>query len=110
MARLVWSETGLSDLQRHTDYIRKDSPKNAAMVNRRIRETAKLLKRFPELGTVVPEFDVPTIRELIVYSYRIIFEVREDECQILFIFHGSRDLKRYFGLADDDEGMSQIEE
>ncbi len=103
MARLVWTDTGLSDLQRHTEYIRKDSPKNAAKVNRRIRETVKLLKRFPELGSVVPEFDIPTVRELLVYSYRIIYEVREGECHILFLFHGSQDLRRYFGLVKDDE-------
>ena len=102
MARIVWTETGLSDLERHTEYIRKDSPKNAAMVNRRIRETVKLLKQFPELGSVVPEFEDSTIRELLVYSYRVIYEIQEGQCLILFIFHGSRDLKRYFGLMDDE--------
>ena len=102
MARIVWTETGLSDLQRHTEFIRKDSAKNAVEVNRRIREAVKLLKLFPEMGSVVPEFEISTIRELIVYSFRILYEVRDNECHILFIFHGSRDLKRYFDLPDDD--------
>ena len=51
MARIVWTETGLNDLQRHTEFIRKVSPKNATNVNRRIRETVKLLKLFPEMGS-----------------------------------------------------------
>lgn len=33
MARIVWTETGLRDLQRHTEFIRKESPKNAVSVN-----------------------------------------------------------------------------
>ena|SRR5215475_13042617 len=103
MARVTWTETGLEDLQRHTEYIHRDSPKNAVKINRRIREAVKILKLFPEIGTVVPEFDNNAIRELIVYSFRVIYEVREEECQILFVFHGSRDLKRYFGIPDDDD-------
>lgn len=54
------------------------------------------------MGSVVPEFNIPVIRELIVHSFRIINEVRGDECHILFVFHGSRDLQRYFDLSDAD--------
>jgi plasmid stabilization system protein ParE len=64
MARVVWTETGLADLKRHTEFIRKDSPKNAAMVNRRIRERVKILRLFPEIGSVMPEFNNANIREL----------------------------------------------
>ena len=106
MARIVWTDTALSDLQRHTEHIRKDSPQNAVRVNRRLREAVKLLNRFPEIGALVPELNVPTIRELIVYSYRIIYEVRENACDILFIFHASRDLQRFFDLPDD-EGVEE---
>ena len=37
-----------------------------------------------------------------MYSFRIIYEVRGGECHILFVFHGSRDLQRYFDLSDED--------
>ena len=106
MARVVWTDTALSDLQRHTEYIRKDSPNNAGRGNRRLREAVKVLSRFPEIGALVPELNIPTIRELLVYSYRIIYEVRENECEVLFIFHGSRDLKRFLDLPDD-EGVEE---
>ena len=71
------------------------------MVNRRIREATRLLKKLPELGSIVPEFDDYTLRELIVFSYRIIYEVRKEDCYIMFVVHGSRDLMRYFGLQNN---------
>jgi toxin ParE1/3/4 len=107
MARVIWTETALNDLQRHTEFIRKDSPKNAADINRRIRAAVKILNEFPELGSIVPEFGISTIRERFVFSYRIIYEVRDQECQVLFIFHGSQDLNRYFDLSDEDQEMEK---
>ncbi len=71
------------------------------MVNRRIREATRLLRNHPEIGSIVPEFEDSTLRELVVFSFRIIYEVHDDECYILFVFHASRDILRYFGLQSD---------
>jgi plasmid stabilization system protein ParE len=41
---------------------------------RLIAETDKL-QSFPEVGRVVPEYDIATLRELIVRSYRIVYRL-----------------------------------
>jgi plasmid stabilization system protein ParE len=40
----------------------------------------------------VPEFDDDSIRELLVYSYRVIYRVEGSEVIIAAVVHGKRDL------------------
>lgn len=54
---------------------------------------AKMLARFPRSGRKVPEFDDENIRELLAYSYRIIYRVDEDEVLISAVIHGKRILQ-----------------
>jgi plasmid stabilization system protein ParE len=77
-----------------TAFIAKDSVNYAKRFGQRLREAPKPLKLFPRLGAVVPEFDRETLRELLVGSYRVIYEVREPDCYIIAVVHGSRDLGR----------------
>jgi hypothetical protein len=42
---------------------------------------------------VVPEFDDPTVREIFVRSYRLLYTVTKDTVYILGFVHGARDLK-----------------
>jgi len=51
---------------------------------------ARTLDQFPRSGRKVPEFDDENIRELIAYSYRIIYLVEESEVLIAAVIHGSR--------------------
>ncbi len=53
----------------------------------------KILARFPQAGRKVPEFDDETIRELVVYSYRIIYRLEQDEALIVAVIHGKRVLQ-----------------
>jgi len=53
----------------------------------------KMLARFPRSGRKVPEFDDENIRELLAYSYRIIYRVQEDEVLISAVIHGKRILQ-----------------
>jgi toxin ParE1/3/4 len=45
---------------------------------------------FPLGGRVVPELRRPDIRELFVYSYRIVYRIHNDAVTILTIYHGAR--------------------
>ena len=46
--------------------------------------------RFPRVGHKVPEFDDENIRELAVYSYRIIYRLQGDEVVIAAVIYGKR--------------------
>ncbi len=70
--RIGWSRRALRDLEAIAEYITADSPTYAGIVVKKIVSETKILARFPRSGRKVPEFDDENVRELIVYSYRII--------------------------------------
>jgi len=71
-------------------FISADSPSYANAVVRRIITLARTLAQFPRAGRKVPEFDDENIRELIAYSYRIIYIVEQTEVLIAAVIHGKR--------------------
>lgn len=54
-----------------------DSPPTAERFGRLLIEKARSVGNFPWSGRVVPEFDDPKIREIIVKSFRIVYRVNE---------------------------------
>ncbi|MEW6482057.1 MAG: type II toxin-antitoxin system RelE/ParE family toxin [bacterium] len=93
MARKVkWTEAAWSDLKEAADYIAKDSQFYAAAFVREVRDAARSLAYLAERGRIVPEFNDPSIRELFVRKYRLIYHVREQIVHIIGFIHGARDL------------------
>jgi plasmid stabilization system protein ParE len=91
--RVTWSQRALRDVEGIADYIAQDSAAYAAVVVRTILNQTKMLSRFPCSGRKVPEFDDDDIRELLAYSYRIIYRLRENEVIIAAVIHGKRILQ-----------------
>ena len=91
--RIVWSSRAAQDLDSITDYIAADSPAYAGVVLKNIVNQTRILARFPQAGRKVPEFDDENIRELVVYSYRIIYRLQNDEALIVAVIHGKRVLQ-----------------
>jgi len=79
------------DLKQIHDYIANDSRYYAKKVVQTIAERTEELMAFPQIGRMVPEIDNPNIRELFVYSYRLIYEISSDGIEILAVIHGKRD-------------------
>ena len=68
-----WSNPAKFDLKQIRDYIARDSKFYAQKVYQEIVEKSEKLNLFPEVGRVVPEIEDPRIRELLIYSYRLIY-------------------------------------
>jgi len=92
-SRIVWSRRALHDLESIAGYIAQDSPAYARIVLKTIINQTRTLSRFPHSGRKVPEFDNEEIRELIAYSYRIIYRVQQEEIVIAAVIHGKRILE-----------------
>ena len=90
--RVVWSARALSDVESIAAYIASDSPAYAKIVVKKIVKLTRQLARFPQSGREVPEFQDPSLRELLAYSYRIIYKVETEEVIIASVIHGKRDL------------------
>ena len=89
-----WADPAKQDLKAIHDYIARDSTFYAKKVSLEIVEKSEKLNILPEIGRVVPEIGDPKIRELIIYSYRLIYEIFPDKIEILALIHGKRDFSR----------------
>lgn len=72
MAKIVWTEIAIDDLNNIANYHSQYSDNFASALIKRLFNKPKILKEMPELGRIVPERDNQSIRELIKGNYRII--------------------------------------
>ena len=90
--RVTWSARAVQDVEAIAAYISADSPAYANAVVKRIVNLTRSLSGFPNSGRMIPEFQDPSIRELLTYSYRIMYTVRDEEVLIVAVIHGKRNL------------------
>ena len=95
-----WSVPARNDLKQIHDYIAKDSEYYARNVIQEIVAKTETLTEHPEIGRIVPEIGDQNIRELIIYSYRLIFESSAADIEILAIIHGRRDFNSAWDSRD----------
>jgi len=90
---VIWSEPAKADLRSIHDFIAHDSLHYAKKVTQDIREKTDVLDRLPKVGKKVPELNDEAVRELSLYSYRIIYEIKSQSIFVLAVVHKRRDLK-----------------
>jgi toxin ParE1/3/4 len=90
--QVSWLPGAIDDLDAIAAYIAADSPAHAAAVVARMLSCAAELPLFPRSHRCVPELADGRVRERDVYSYRLIFRVREAEqsIEVLAVVHGAR--------------------
>ncbi len=89
---LIWAPSARLDLRELAAYIAESRPVAAGRFVRQVFRVVQQLADFPESGRVVPEFDDPTIREVIRRPCRIVYRVKHQEriIEIARIWHGAR--------------------
>jgi len=93
---VIWSDPAKEDLKKIYDYIAGDSKYYAIKVSQEFIEKSEQLSELPKVGRIVPEIEDPNIRELIIYSYRLIYEISPNRIEILAIIHGKQDFPGAF--------------
>jgi toxin ParE1/3/4 len=84
--RIRWLARALANLNAEAEYIARDKPQAAARIVQTIHESIDLLQRHPGLGR---PGRVAGTRELIVPGI-VPYRIRDNEVQILRVFHGAR--------------------
>lgn len=90
---VIWSEPAKADLKSIHDYIAASSPYYGKKVVQDIVAKSDNLVSMPLMGKVVSELNDEHIREISVYSYRILYEVRNERVFVLAVIHFRRDLR-----------------
>lgn len=87
-----WTERASKDALGIYDFIADQSEAYAESVYSRLIIRPQQLEKFPDSGSIVPEYSRPDIRELFLHSFRIIYRILDDEIRVLTVIHGSRQL------------------
>ena len=93
MARRVVSiaESAVRDLEEIRDwYAAQDAPEVGERIVGEVLTSVDQLAEFPESGRVVPEFDVPWLRELIRPPFRIVYRVDDKRVRIVRVWRSER--------------------
>jgi len=101
VARLVWSEPALDDLDEIAEYIALDNLQAAKALVRKVFETADRLKRFPESGRRPPELSRSRYREVVSGPCRVFYRVDGSRVLILHVMRTERELRNML-LRDRD--------
>jgi len=88
-----WTDHALAQLRHIHDYIAQDSPLYAKRVTEALVSKTIGLDKLPHLGRTVPELSDEAVRELSLYSYRILYEIKTTHIEVLAVIHKRRDLQ-----------------
>lgn len=88
MARIIWSEPALNELDEIADYISLDDPMAAKNLVRSAFERIDHLASHPKSGKTVDEFQNSVYREVVLPPCRIFYRI---DNEFVFIIHVIRE-------------------
>ncbi|WP_445367782.1 type II toxin-antitoxin system RelE/ParE family toxin [Methylomonas sp. BW4-1] len=91
---IVWSKPASEDLHSIHQFIARDSKLYANRVTQDILAKVDVLAIMPKLGRTVSEIGEENVREIGVYSYRILYEIIGETLYIHGVIHKRRDFKQ----------------
>ncbi|MCL2747008.1 MAG: type II toxin-antitoxin system RelE/ParE family toxin [Coriobacteriia bacterium] len=91
---VVIVESAAADLEDILDWYREELvPDVGVELVKKIRRRLTQLQAFPEIGREVPEFNDPTIRELIESPFRIVYRFDGEAVSIVRVWRCERLMK-----------------
>ena len=89
-----WTDHAKAQLRHIHNYISEDSPLYAKRVSEELVQKTIGLDELPRKGRMVTELNEDTVRELGLYSYRILYEIKPDNLiEVLAVIHKRRHLE-----------------
>lgn len=93
MARLIWTEPALQDLEQLADYIALDDDSAARRLVKKVFEQAELLISFPEMCPQPHDLPNTAYRHLIVSPLRIFYRIDNDIVYIVYVMRHEKHLR-----------------
>lgn len=91
MARaLIWSDEALDDIDAIAQFIARDSEHHARRVVETLFALGDAITEQPLAGRIVPELGNREVRERFLYSYRLIYEIADEQIAVVAVLHGRR--------------------
>ena len=98
---VTWSKDAILALKQIRDFIALDSKQYAQKVALELWDCAEQLRYYPYTGRIVPETRQKFIREVFVYSYRMIYQVSSSGIIVLQLVHQRKRLNKKVILSQN---------
>ena len=93
MARVIWTEPALQDLDANADYISLDKPDAARRLVQKVFERVEQLEDHPRSGSVPNELKGTRYRHLVIAPLRIFYRKQNEVIYIAYVMRGERQLQ-----------------
>ncbi len=103
MAKIVWSEPALSDLDAIADYIALDNEEAASALVRRIFKHIDQLAKHPESGSRPPELKRTEYRQIVEPPCRIFYRYDGKHVFVLYVMRSERLLRKHMLAMRDNK-------
>lgn len=95
MAKIVWAEPALINLDEIAEYIALDKPQAARKLVQSVFDNTDKLKDHPRIGRKAPELENSVYRELIVGPCRVFYRSDKNTIYILHVMGSEMLLRKY---------------
>ncbi|MBW2598763.1 MAG: type II toxin-antitoxin system RelE/ParE family toxin [Deltaproteobacteria bacterium] len=95
MARLIWTESALLDLDEIAEYIALDDPLAASRYVQKVFDRVERLEAHPNSGKRPAELPRTSYREVVVAPCRIFYRVEKNAVYILYVIRSERLLRTF---------------
>ena len=95
MAKIIWTEPALIDLNEIAEYIALDKPTAANNLVQRIFTKTERLEDFPSSGRNPSELKKSRYKEIIVNPCRIFYRIDGDNIYILYVMRSEKKLRQF---------------
>lgn len=93
MARLIWTEPALQDLEQLADYISLNDDAAAKRLIKKVFKQIELLEEFPEMGSVPEELADTAYLHFFVKPLRIFYRIQNANVYIVYVMRQERPLR-----------------
>jgi toxin ParE1/3/4 len=90
MARLIWTDPALNDLETIAEYIALDKPDAAQRYVQLVFQAVERLAQFPKSGSIPKEIPNLPYRQVVVPPCRIFYRVEKKDVFIVFVMRAEQ--------------------
>jgi len=94
MARIIWADPAVQDLDAIADYIALDKPQAAQRLVQQVLAAVERLQKFPRMGSLPAELRGLPYRQLIVPPCRIFYRIEKKVIYIVHVLRGEQLVRR----------------
>jgi plasmid stabilization system protein ParE len=94
MAKIIWADPAVQELDASADYIALDKPEAAHQRVRQVLTAVERFRRFPKMGSLPAELRGLPYRQLVVPPCRVFYRIEKKVVYIVHVVRGEQLVRR----------------